>query len=57
MISVVCVYNNREMLERRLLNSLEQQSALCELIVVDNRDGAFAGAAKALNHDAAADLA
>jgi hypothetical protein len=38
MISVVCVYNDREMLERRLLNSLEQQGARCERIVVDNRD-------------------
>jgi len=52
MISVVCVYNNRDVLEQRLLNSLERQNTRYDVVTVDNRGGAFASAAKALNHGA-----
>jgi glycosyl transferase family 2 len=52
MISVVCVYNNRALLERRLLSSLEQQRTCYEVVTVDNRDNVFASAASALNHGA-----
>src|SRR5262245_22284458 len=53
MISVVCVYNNLEILENRLLNSLELQNTRYDVITVDNRRARFAGAASALNHGAA----
>jgi hypothetical protein len=49
MISVVCVFNNAELLERRLLGSLKQQSADYELLCVDNRNQVFTNAATALN--------
>ncbi|HVF56480.1 MAG TPA: glycosyltransferase [Pyrinomonadaceae bacterium] len=53
MISVVCVYNDREVLERRLLASLAAQTAPHELIAIDNRASEFESAARALNHGAA----
>ena len=56
MISVVCVYNNRALLERCLLSSLERQNTHCDVITVDNRDSAFASAACALNHGAEATI-
>ena len=49
MISVVCVYNDEHVLERRLLNSLNPQTARYEVLPVDNRNGRFANAASALN--------
>ncbi|MCA1594050.1 MAG: glycosyltransferase family 2 protein [Acidobacteria bacterium] len=49
MISVVCVFNDGEVLERRLLASLRAQTAAHELVTVDNRESEFDGAAKALN--------
>jgi glycosyl transferase family 2 len=52
MISVVCVYNDLALLERRLLGSLEQQNARHEVVTVDNRGNVFASAAGALNHGA-----
>ena len=51
MISVVCVYHNRPLLERSLLESLKGQ-APHQLILVDNRSGAYSSAAKALNYGA-----
>jgi GT2 family glycosyltransferase len=51
MISVVCVYNNRTLLERSLLESLGGQ-ARHQLILVDNTDSVFSSAAKALNYGA-----
>ena len=53
MISVVCVYNNLEILENRLLNSLELQNTRYDVITVDNRRARFAGAANVLNHGVA----
>lgn len=50
MISVVCVYNDEEVLRRYLLPSLDAQSAHHERILIDNTTGAFGSAASALNH-------
>lgn len=52
MISVVCVYNDAEVLEKRLLRSLKTQTAAYELVTVDNRNGRFRSAAEALNYGA-----
>jgi hypothetical protein len=49
MISVVCVYNDRETLEEYLLKSLRAQSVEYELILLDNTKGRFKSAAQALN--------
>ena len=49
MISVVCVYNDRDKLERRLSSSLRAQTARHQCIVVDNTDSRFPSAAAALN--------
>ena len=50
MISVVCVYNNKVVLEQVLLKSLRRQTAEYELITLDNTNGKFSSAAQALNH-------
>jgi hypothetical protein len=49
MISIVCVYNNREILDKFLLKSLKSQSADYELILMDNTNKKFKSAAEALN--------
>ena len=49
MISVVCVYNNRKILEKFLLEGLKGQSTEYELILMDNTEGKFKSAAEALN--------
>jgi hypothetical protein len=36
MISVVCVYNDKEILKKYLLKSLKNQSVEYELILIDN---------------------
>ncbi|HEV2904060.1 MAG TPA: glycosyltransferase family 2 protein, partial [Pyrinomonadaceae bacterium] len=53
MISIVCVYNNAQVLRERLLHSLDQQAVSYELIDVDNRQSRFQSAAAALNWGAA----
>jgi hypothetical protein len=53
MISVICVFNDLEVLRRRLLSSLASQTARHEVITVDNRDSRFDRAATALNWGAA----
>lgn len=50
MISVVCVYNNRQILNNCLIKSLENQNCDYELILVDNTQNKFNSAAKALNY-------
>lgn len=50
MISIVCVYNNKEILNKFLINSLKNQTADYELILVDNTQNRFKSAAKALNY-------
>ena len=49
MISVVCVYNNPEILDNLLLKSLKTQSLDYELILMDNTNNQFKSAAEALN--------
>ena len=49
MISIVCVYNNEEILKDSLLKSLENQTSKHELILIDNTQGKFESAAEALN--------
>lgn len=49
MISVVCVYNNKDILNNYLLKSLKNQSTKYELILMDNTKGKYKSAAEALN--------
>lgn len=51
MISLICVYNNKEALEEILLKSLKKQDNY-EFIPVDNTHNTFTSAASALNHGA-----
>lgn len=51
MISVICVYNDRETLRRFLLRDLREGDDY-ELILLDNTTGRFSSAAEALNHGA-----
>lgn len=51
--SIICVYNDREILEKWLLSSLEtEDEKLYEKVLVDNRENKFSSAAEALNHGA-----
>ncbi|MBT9140006.1 MAG: hypothetical protein DDT30_00578 [Dehalococcoidia bacterium] len=50
MISVVCVYNNENILNNWLLKSLKNQTVEFELIKIDNTRNTFKSAAKALNY-------
>jgi SAM-dependent methyltransferase len=50
MISIIVVYNNEEALERILLPSLKNQTALFELIKLNNVGGRFNSASEALNY-------
>jgi GT2 family glycosyltransferase len=50
MISVICVYNNKKILENCLLKSIKNQTTKVELILLDNRKGRFKSAAEALNY-------
>lgn len=52
MISVICVYNNQDKLEKYLLKSLKHQTVDYELILVDNTNNEFKSAPKALNYGA-----
>ena len=52
MMSIICVYNNKEILEDYLITSLESQSEDYELILVDNRKNKFKSASSALNYGA-----
>ena len=49
MISVVCVYNNNDLLEEMLLKSLKNQKTNYELILMDNTESKYGSAAEALN--------
>lgn len=49
MISVVCVYNNRAILDECLLKSLKDQTTDFELITLDNTRSQFTSASEALN--------
>ena len=50
MISVICVYNNKKILENCLLKSIKNQTTKVELILLDNRERRFKSAAEALNY-------
>ncbi|MEI6125259.1 MAG: glycosyltransferase [Pseudomonadota bacterium] len=52
MISVICVYNSREVFNKHLLKSLENQSAAFDLIALDNTSSTYSSAARALNYGA-----
>lgn len=53
MISIVCVYNDAQVLRKRLLDSLEVQRVPYEFVEVDNRQSRFLSASGALNWGAA----
>lgn len=50
MISIVCVYNNKEIFEEYLLKSLKSQNINYELILLENTQKKFKSAAEALNY-------
>ncbi len=50
MISVICVYNNKKILENCLLKSIKNQTTKVELILLDNIERRFKSAAEALNY-------
>jgi hypothetical protein len=50
MISIVCVYNDMDLLNGCLMKCLTNQSTKYELILVDNTRSKFYSAAQALNH-------
>lgn len=50
MISIVCVYNDEDVLNNYLLKSLNNQNENHELILIDNSKGEFSSAAEALNY-------
>ena len=52
MISVICVFNDKQILDSCLLMSLESQTASHEVILLDNQKGRYASAAQALNEGA-----
>ncbi len=50
MISIICTFNNKKILDDYLLNSLKYQTMDYELILIDNTTGKFKSAAEALNY-------
>lgn len=50
MISIVCIYNNRQILSDYLLKSLKNQTVKFEFIKLNNTKGQFKSAAEALNY-------
>jgi len=50
MISIVCIYNNEDILNNYLLKSLNKLKLNHELIFIDNSKNKFKSAAKALNY-------
>ncbi len=50
MFSIICVYNNKEILDEYLLKSLNIQSREYELILIDNVKIKFKSASEALNY-------
>lgn len=52
MISIICVFDNIEILNNYLMKSLKNQKIKCELILIDNTKERFESAAKALNYGA-----
>lgn len=52
MLSIICVFNNKDVLEKTALKGFANQAAHHEIIAIDNRDSSFNSAASALNHGA-----
>ncbi len=52
MISVICVFNNNDILEEQLMKSINIQNMEYELILIDNSHGKYGSAAEALNYGA-----
>lgn len=52
MISVICVYNNEDILNNYLIRSLDKQNIDYEQIIIDNSKCRFNSAAEALNYGA-----
>lgn len=52
MMSIICVYNNKNILDEYLIESLDKQTEKYELILVDNRENKFKSATSALNFGA-----
>lgn len=52
MMSIICVYNNKNILDEYLIKSLNTQTEKYELILVDNRNNEFTSASSALNYGA-----
>lgn len=50
MISVVCIYNNKKILDDYLFKSLKKQTVNYELILIDNIKEKYKSAAEALNY-------
>lgn len=50
MISIICVYNNKEILDNFLIKSLNNQTKNYDLILLDNTKNKFKSAAEALNY-------
>lgn len=51
-ISLICVYNNEDILNQHLLKSIQMQSLQPELVLLDNCKHEFSSAAQALNEGA-----
>ncbi len=51
-MSIICVYNNKDILDEYLIKSLNEQTEDFELILVDNRNNRFNSASSALNYGA-----
>lgn len=49
MLSVLCVYNNKDVLNSMLITSLSNQSTKYELLCADNTDKKYSSASEALN--------
>ncbi len=52
MFSFICVYNDDEILDKYLKNSVKKLKGDYELILIDNRQDQFSSCASALNHGA-----
>lgn len=50
MISIISIFNNRSLLEKYLIKSLERQSIKYELVLIDNSDNKFSSASEAFNY-------
>jgi hypothetical protein len=50
MITIVCVYNNQQVLDQYLSKSLNKQNTEYQMVLVNNTRGNYKSAAKALNY-------